>query len=194
MLIISGLTLFLAGLYLAFGLHSTVWYSAFVIGGFLLFEGINRRRDFSVLAHPKNFLLVWGIFIAITIGVEFLGNYWFDFWNYPSFNTLDYLINVILIGYAFTGFFGLTFLVFLQQFLHSKAQQVVWLPIAAFLFGYFNEYPNTFAYEWIYVDWPLGEPLGIPVVISILWIALLLVLLFKRFFQANSFETNAIQR
>ena len=54
--------------------------------------------------------------------------------------------------------------------------------IAAFLFGYVNEYPNTFAHEWVYVNWPLGEVLGIPILVSILWVALLAVLLLKSFY------------
>ena len=59
------------------------------------------------------------------------------------------------------------------------------LPIAAFLFGYLNEYPNIFAYEWKYINWSLGEFLGIPILVSLLWILLLVVILFKKPFEVE---------
>jgi len=177
-----GLGLFLLGLYLAFVQHSPIWYTPYLIGGFLSFESIKSRTGFSVLKDPRNFALVWLIFIVITIGVELTGNYWLDLWTYPSFGTLEYFIHIILIGYAFTGFFGLMVFVSLQKLFRSRRQQMIVLPIAAFLFGYVNEYPNTFAHEWVYVNWPFGEVLGIPILVSILWIAWLVVLPLKRFF------------
>lgn len=182
-LIPTGLIIFLFGLYLALFQHSDIWYSFFLIGGFLLLEGINFPRGFSVLKNPKWFLITWLIFIGITVVVELIGNSWLNLWDYPTFNKFDYFIHVLIIGYAFTGFFGLEFFVLLQNFFYSRAVQIILLPIAAFIFGYLNEYPNTFAYEWKYINWPFGEFLRIPIFVSLLWILLLTVILFKKPFE-----------
>ncbi len=177
-----GLCLFILGLHLAFIQHSAVWFSPYTIGGFLIFESINARRGFSLLRYPRNFVLVWLLFILVTIAVELTGNYWLNLVNYPSLGIPEYVVHVIFIAYAFTGFFSLTLLVSLHNVFTSKRQRMIVLPIAAFLFGYVNEYPNTFAHEWVYVNWPLGEVLGVPILVSILWIAWLVVLPLKRFF------------
>ena len=182
-LIPLGLAIFVWGLYLAFFQHSDIWYSVFLIGGFLFLEGINSRKGFSVLKNRKWFLLTWLIFIAITIVLEIIGNSWLNLWDYPTFNKLDYLIHVLVIGYAFTGFFSLEFFVFLQRIFTSRKIQIIILPISAILFGYLNEYPNIFAYEWKYINWPFGEFLGIPILVSFFWILLLTVILFKKPFE-----------
>ncbi|MDP2598513.1 MAG: hypothetical protein Q8P49_01645 [Candidatus Liptonbacteria bacterium] len=185
-LFLSGLALFLFGLYLAFIYHSTIWYSFFVIGGFIMFEGINRRYSFSVLRNKKVFLIDWFIFVLITVAVELIGNFWLRLWYYPGYSAVSYLINVIVIGYAFTGFFGLEFFTFVRRRIKSKTAKFIILPITALLFGYINEYPNTFAYEWVYENWPLGELFRIPILVSVLWIALLTVLLFGKPFDKRN--------
>lgn len=182
-LIPIGLIIFIFGLYLAFSKHSNVWYSVFVIGGFLFLEGINYPKGFSVLKNRKWFLRTWLIFIIIAVITEIIGNLWLNIWNYPAFNKLDYLVNVLIIGYPFIIFFGLEFFVLLQRIFTSRKSQIIILPISAFLFGYLNEYPNIFAYEWKYVNLPLGEFLGIPILISLLWFILLFVLFFKKPFE-----------
>ena len=178
-----GLVLFVFGLYLAFFQHSDIWYSVFLIGGFLFLEGINYPNGFSVLKNRKWFLKTWLIFISITVVFEVIGNLYLNLWDYPTFNRLDYLIHAIIIGYAFTGFFGLEFFCFIQRIFISKKAQIIILPVSAVLFGYLNEYPNIFAYEWKYINWPFGEFLGIPILISFLWIILLFVLFFKKPFE-----------
>ena len=182
-LIPIGFAIFLFGLYLALFKHSDIWYSVFLIGGFLLLEGINFRKGFSVLKNIKWLLLTWLIFIGITIVVEVIGNTWLNLWNYPTFSKFDYFVHVLIIGYAFTGFFGLEFFVLLQRYFSSRKAQIIALPIAALLFGYLNEYPNIFAYEWKYINWPFGEFLGIPILVSLLWALLLIVILFKKPFE-----------
>ena len=183
LLIPSGLIIFVLGLYLAFFQHSDVWYSVFLIGGFLFLEGINSQKGFSVLKNIKWFLLIWLIFIIFSIVIEVIGNLWLNLWNYPTFNKLTYLIHSLIIGYVFTGFLGLEFFVLLQRIFTSKRMQIIILPVSAFLFGYLNEYPNIFAYEWKYINWPFGEFLGIPVLVSLLWLVLLFVLFFKKPFE-----------
>jgi len=178
-----GLILFVFGLYLAFFQHSNIWYSFFVIGGFLLFEGINYQKGFSVLKNIKWFLQTWLIFIVIGTVIEIIGNLWLNLWDYPTFSRLNYLIHLFITGYVFTGFFGLEFFVLLQRIFPSRKLQIILLPISSFIFGYLNEYPNIFAYEWKYINWPFGEFLGIPILVSILWIILLFVLFFKKPFE-----------
>lgn len=182
-LVSVGLFLFVLGLYLAFFQHSDIWYSVFLVGGFLFLEGINYSKGFSVLKNRKLFLQTWLIFIVIAIVIEIIGNLWLNLWDYPTFNKLNYLIHVLVTGYVFTSFFGLEFFVLLQRIFKSKKSQIIILPVSAFLFGYLNEYPNIFAYEWKYINWPLGEFLGIPILVSLLWIVLLFVLFFKKPFE-----------
>lgn len=182
-LIPFGLLIFLIGLYLAFFTHSSVWYSVFLVGGFLFLEGINSSKGFSVLKNIKWFLLTWLIFFAITLVIEAIGNLWLNLWVFPLFGKLDYCIHVIVIGYPLTGFFGLEFFVLLQKIFTSRRKQLFILPVSTFLFGYLNEYPNVFAHEWQYINWPFGEFLGIPILVSFLWIFLLLMLYFKRPFE-----------
>src|SRR3989344_5627157 len=151
-LIPTGLIIFIFGLYLAFLRHSDIWYSVFVIGGFLLLEGINYPEGFSVLKNRKWFLRTWMIFIVIGVVTEIIGNLWLNLWDYPAFNKLDYLIHVLIIGYPFVIFFGLEFFALLQRIFTSRKARVIILTISTILFGYLNEYPNIFAYEWKYVN------------------------------------------
>lgn len=178
-----GLFLFAFGLYLAFFKHSDIWYSFFLIGGFLFLEGINYPKGFSILKNRKWFLQTWLIFIVIAVVIEIVGNLWLNLWDYPTFSKLNYLIHLLVTGYVFTGFFGLELFVLLQRIFTSRKSQIIILPISSFLFGYLNEYPNIFAYEWKYVNWPFGEFLGIPILVSFLWIILLFVLFFKKPFE-----------
>lgn len=183
-IIIVGIILFLFGLYLAFFVHSTIWYTFFIIGGFLLFEGLNVSNGFSVLRKKMSFVLVWFAFILIAVAGELVCNTWLNLWDYPSFNEVEFLFHALIIGYPFTGFFGLGAFVFLERLFPERRAKWIVLPVSAFLLGYLVEYPNVFAYEWKYINWPLGEFLGIPVLASLLWILLLFALLFRKPFVA----------
>ncbi|OHA23868.1 MAG: hypothetical protein A3B11_01150 [Candidatus Taylorbacteria bacterium RIFCSPLOWO2_01_FULL_44_26] len=171
----------LLGLYLAFFAHSSIWYSFFVIGGFFLLEGINSKKDFSLLKNYQTFLYTWLLFVLITILTEIIGNFLLNAWTYPYFGLVDYFIHVILIGYPFTFFFAMEFFVLVKRYTSSKLWWFI-LPISAIIFGYLNELPNIFAYEWRYSEMFLGNFLGIPILISILWLLILLVQLFEKLF------------
>lgn len=173
---IIGAVLLFLGLILALFFHSAIWYSPFVVGGFLLFESLNTRYGFSILSSKRKFLVVWLIFILLGILIELITNTWLDLFDYPYYGKSLYLINVTIIGYPFVGFFGLEFFIWLHN--RFKKKTMMLFP-AAFIFGYVNELPNLLAYEWRYKNWPLGELLGIPILVSIFWIGLLLTLLFK---------------
>lgn len=187
-IIIVGIILFLFGLYLAFFAHSTIWYTFFTIGGFLLFEGLNVSNGFSVLRKKTRFVLVWFAFILIAVAGELVCNTWLNLWDYPSFNEMEFFFHALIIGYPFTGFFGLGVFVFLEGLFPERRAKWIVLPVSAFLLGYLVEYPNVFAYEWKYINWPLGEFLGIPILASLLWILLLFALLFKKPFQVDFWE------
>jgi len=180
-----GAAIFILGLFLAFFEHSDIWYSFFLIGGFLLLEGVNYTDGFSVLKNPRRFLETCLIFLGITVLIEIIGNFWLNLWNYPTFGRLDYFIHVLIIGYVFTFFFGLEFFVLIKRLVRSKPVRVIVLPIAAILFGYLSEYPNTFAFEWKYINWPFAEFLGIPVFVSLLWLLLLSVMPFEKLFRRD---------
>lgn len=99
-------------------------------------------------------------------------------WIYPYLSGLQYAFHVLLVGYPFTGFFALELFVWFQGFPSVRETQFVSLPVAAFIFAYLNEYPNTFAHEWKYVNWPIGEFLNVPILVPFLWVPLLFVLRF----------------
>lgn len=173
-----GIALFLLGLFLAFFFNSPFWYSPFVIGGTILFNNLNiKKNHFSLFKNKNKFLFVWFLFVLLGVVVELVGNYWLDGWNYPFYDKFNYFIHVLLIGYPLVGLFGLSFFVWVKTILHFW---LLTLPTVALVFGYINEYPNVFAYEWRYNDMILGEFLGIPILISLLWVLLLLTLPFKR--------------
>jgi hypothetical protein len=171
-----GLSIVILGLYLAFFQHSDIWYSVFLVGGFLLFEGINIPKGFSVLHNNIGFLRTWILFIAFGVMVELIGNYWLNLWDYPTYTWLDYVIHVLIVGYPFTGFLGLELFCFTP---------VVLLPVSAVLLGFIIEYPNTFAYEWIYHGWLGGEFMGIPIFVLLLWNVLLATIFFKKPFEVR---------
>ncbi len=182
MIRLIGASLFILGIFLAFFAHSPYWYTPFVIGGFLFLENFNQHDGFSMLKNTRKFIFFWFVAIAITILVEWLGNYVLGLWDYEYYGQVAYFFNVIIFGYVFTFFFGLELLVFVQNIIKSKKVQYIILPIIIFLFGYLNEYLNLFAYEWRYKNWPGSEFLGIPILVSFLWLLVLLTLPFKRFF------------
>ncbi len=182
-LVVGGLSIWIFGLFAAIFLHSPYWYSMYTVGGFLLFEGFNAPYGFSFLKYPLRFFFTWLILNILGIFVEILGIRILHLWYYPSYDLFNYVLHVALIGYAFTGFFGLGFLVWLQRVVKPGTKQIFVLLIAAWLFGYAVELPNLFAYEWKYTNWPIGDFLGIPIFISVLWLLILGTLLFKPFFQ-----------
>ena len=128
----------------------------------------------------------------MTIAIEAVGDWWLNLWIYPRLARLAYVFHVLIIGYPFTGFFALELFAWLQSFSWVRKTQLAFLPVAAFLFAYLNEYPNTFAYEWRYANWPLGEFLNIPILVPFLWVALLFVVLFKPWFMITKSGRSAI--
>jgi hypothetical protein len=181
-LVTVGSALLVGGLFLSLREHSRIWYTPFVVGGFLLLETVNGSNRFSVLKHTQYFLKLWLIFLGMTIAIETVGDQWLNLWFYPRLSGLAYVFHVLIIGYPFTGFFALELFVWLQSVPFVRRTQFVFLPVAAFIFAYVNEYPNTFAYEWRYGNWPLGEVLNIPILVPFLWVSLLFVVLFKPWF------------
>jgi hypothetical protein len=180
-LISSGIIVLISGLYLAFIDHSPIWYSFFLVGSFLFLEGINQKKGYSLLKNWRAFLLVWLIFIAITILTEWIGKFALHAWEYPHFGRIDYLIHVILIGYPIAFFVAIEFFVIIKRYV-PKNLLLIMLPISAIIFGYLNEIPNLFAYEWKYREMMLGNVLGIPILVSFLWLLILLVQLFEKYF------------
>ena len=176
-----GIAVFLFGLYSAFFVHSKIWYSFFVVGGFLFLESINSRDENSVFSNKKRFIALFFAFFMAGIIIEIVGNLLLNMWDYPSYKKLDYIIHVLIIGYPFVCLFGLEFLTLLTKFFHSKKVRFIILSLSAIIFGFFNEYPNTYAYEWKYNSLPLGELLGIPVMMLFLWLLLLLTIPIKKF-------------
>ena len=178
---IFGLATFLFGLYLAFFTHSKIWDSFFVVGGFLFLEFVNSKRGNSILSDKKRFLTLFFAFFIAGIIIEIIGNLWLNMWKLPNLNKSEYIFHVLLVGYPFSCLFGLEFLTLFARFFRSKKARFIILPFGALIFGFINEYINTYAYEWKYNSLPLGEFLGIPIIILFLWLLLLLALPIKKF-------------
>ena len=176
-----GIAAFLFGLYSAFFVHSKIWYSFFVVGGFLFLESVNSKRGNSISSNKKRFIALFFAFFTAGIIIEIIGNLLLNMWDYPSYKKLEYIFHVLLIGYPFPCLFGLEFLTLLMRFFPSKNIRLIILPFGTLIFGLINEYPNTYAYEWKYNSLPLGEFLGIPIVILFLWLLLLLTIPIKKF-------------
>ena len=125
LLSLIGFVIFLSSFYLVFFLSSKIWYSFFVIGGFLFLEGFNSRKDFSILKDFKKFIFIWFVFALIGVLLEIIGNFYLDKWDYPNYSKLDYIIHVVLIGYPFVGFFAMELFVFLEKQLSVKYFNVI---------------------------------------------------------------------
>ena len=173
---IFGIAAFLLGLYLAFFIHSKIWYSFFVVGGFLFLEFINSKKGNSMFSDKKRFLPLFFAFFIAGIIIEIIGNLWLNMWELPNLNKYEYIFHVLLIGYPFPCLFGLQFLTLLTKFFHSKKARFIILPFSAVIFGFISEYPNTYAYEWKYNSLPFGELFGIPILILFSWMLLLLTI------------------
>ena len=173
---IFGIAAFLLGLYLAFFIHSKIWYSFFVVGGFLFLEYVNSKRGNSIFSDKKRFLSLFFAFFVAGIIIEIIGNLLLNMWKLPDLNKSEYIFHVLLIGYPFACLFGLEFLTLLMQLLRSKKARFIILPFSAIIFGFVNEYINTYAYEWKYNPLLFGELFGIPIAILFSWMLLLLTI------------------
>lgn len=180
-LIICGGFLFLFGLMSPVLWEYFYWYTPFTIGGFLFLEGVNLPV-FSVLRKPRHFFAAWLTLIALATMIEIIGNTWIDAWDYPGFTTVQYIVEVLVIGYPFVGFFTLELFALLQRTVRPHTLQYATLPIAILFFSYLNEIPNTYVYEWRYTSAPLGSLFNVPVHITMLWFLLFVLLPFTYVF------------
>lgn len=104
-LLASGFGVTVLSLYLAFLARDATWYTPFVLGTYLLFGASNhlvqgRSTLLAVFSYPKHFLRLYLLLTMLTFVIDLpLGRLLGDFWTYPSFDTLDQVIHVWLLGY-----------------------------------------------------------------------------------------------
>ncbi len=148
--LLSGLFLFLYGLYLAFFQHSYYWYTPFVLGGTLFFSQINRHHSslrFIAKKHPSVFFKLYILYFLITILIEIIGRLILGLWYYPFFSSAEIILHVFLIGYPFALFFVQELFFYIHyHFRNIPVTFMTTLIISSFL----HEIPNIFAWEWVY--------------------------------------------
>jgi len=104
-LLLSGICLALLSLYLAFIARDPRWYTPFVLGTYLLFGASNhlaqnRSTLSAAFSYPKHFFRLYLLLAILSFLIDLLlGRFLGDFWVYPSFDTLDQIVHVWLLGY-----------------------------------------------------------------------------------------------
>ena len=168
---IVGLILLLYGLISAIFYSNVTWYSYFAVGGTLFLGYINyafgNRSIFKILEDNwKNVIKIYVVYLVFAIIIEVIGRFWLGFWEYPSFNVVDQVIHVFLIGYPFALFFIYESFVLIRRIVKTFCLTLFLTGIANALL---HEIPNTFAWEWVY---------NIPyVVVFIGWFVLITIFL-----------------
>lgn len=165
-----GVVLFGFGLYLAYGTHSDIWYTPYLIGGFLTLERLNSQYGFSILRRRSWSFGVWLVCIAFTLAAELLYNGLLDLWDYPSYDRVEFTVHVALIGWPMTAFFWLEFIALCRQMLLPRRIGITTFVALTLVFAYLCELPNVAAQEWVYHNWPFGSLLGVPVAAILLWV------------------------
>jgi len=177
-LMIIGLVIMSYGLFAAISLHSTIWYSFFLIGGVLFLGAMNIFiGNNSVLKliekNKKRLFLIYIYYIVWTILIEIIGRFWLNLWYYPSFDSINQLIHVFIIGYPFAFFF-----IYESFLILEKIVKKFWLAVilTTIINAFLHEIPNTFAWEWVYtIPNVTFEILKINIVVIIAWVVLIIV-------------------
>ena len=172
---IIGLILAVYGVVSAILYSNVIWYSYFVIGGTFFLAWINQfLKNDSLFDKNKVYLLkTYGIYIIFTIIIEIIGRFILNFWQYPSFNLVNQVIHVFLIGYPFALFF-------IHESFKLIIKKVSSMPVAIILATIINafvhEYPNLFSQEWVYtIPYITFEILQINIVVIAGWMVLVAI-------------------
>ena len=157
-------------------LYSNVsWYSYFVIGGTFFLAWINQiLKNDSLFEKSKIYLLkTYGIYLLFTILIEIVGRFILNFWHYPSFNFIDKVIHVSLIGYPFAFFFIHESFKLIRKKVPSLSVTII---LATLINAFIHEVPNIFAWEWIYtIPYVTFEILQINIVVIVGWVVLIAI-------------------
>lgn len=172
---IIGLLLAVYGVASAILYSNVTWYSYFVIGGTFFLAWINQiLKNDSLFEKSKIYLLkTYAIYLFFTILIEIVGRFIFNFWNYPSFNLVDEIVHVFLIGYPFAFFFIHESFKLVQKKVHSLSVTII---LATLINAFAHELPNIFAWEWIYtIPYVTFEILQINIVVIVGWVILIAI-------------------
>ena len=172
---IIGLLLAIYGVASAISYSNVKWYSYFVIGGTLFLAWINKiLKNDSLFEKSKIYLLkTYGIYLLFTILIEIVGRFILNFWDYPSFNLVDKFIHVFLIGYPFAFFFIYESFKLMRKKVPSLSIAII---LATLINAFVHEFPNTFAWEWVYaIPYVTFEILQINIVVIVGWIVLIAI-------------------
>ncbi|MBI2672185.1 hypothetical protein HYX16_04590 [Candidatus Woesearchaeota archaeon] len=140
------------GLISAVLLKSPYWYSFFVLGGTFLLGYVNYYKKnktifYNLLKKKKRIIKIYFIYLILAVIIDLLGRFLFNFWNYPSYDLFDYILNVLVVGYPFAFFFVYETYIFIIKEIKSEIHPIV---LTIILNGLLHEIPNTFAWEWVY--------------------------------------------
>ncbi|MCF7812354.1 hypothetical protein K9M59_02010 [Candidatus Gracilibacteria bacterium] len=189
---------FLAGmlglLFLLYGISSAIlwgnviWYSFFVIGGTLFLGWMNFYfRNNSIFEKSFSYILkAYVLYLVATLLIEYIGREIFGWWYYPEFSLNEKIIHVFLIGYPF----GLFMIHESWKLIRTKISSFALALVGTTLINAFvAEWPNTFAWEWIYtVPYFPWEIFQINIFIIFMWVFLVFIpivvekILAKKFF------------
>ena len=175
-----GFILLIYSLISAFFYSSKIWYSFFTIGGFLFLSSVNYSIQGKSIINifEKNWkkgILIYLLFLIITVFIELIGRFWLGLWNYPDFSLIEKLIHVLIIGYPFALLFVYETIILLRYFLTSN---IAIITIATFANAFLHEIPNTFAWEWVYtIPYVTFEILQINIVVILGWVILIIATL-----------------
>ncbi len=146
---IIGLFAGLHGIISALVFSSPVWFSFFAIGGSLFLGFLTfRQKSSSVFSLGRDKLIhTYMIYLIFGILIEFVGRFILGLWKYPSFDLVDEIIHVYLIGYPFVFFFVHEFFRLVRMKISNFYLVVI---LTAVINAFLHELPNTFAWEWVY--------------------------------------------
>jgi hypothetical protein len=181
---IIGFLLAIYGLVSAILYSNVTWYSYFVIGGTLFLAWINQiLKNDSIFEKGKYYLLkTFVLYLIFTVLIEIVGRFILNFWNYPSFNLVDKLLNVFLIGYPFAFFFIHESFKLIRRKVPSLSITII---LATLINAFAHEVPNIFAWEWVYtIPYVTFSILQINIVVIVGWVVLIAIpLITKRILQ-----------
>jgi len=171
-----GLILTTIGLIAAFIFHFKAWYSFFVIGTTLFFSFINyllkKKTSIYLLLNNKNKIIKQYLkYFLAGLVIDRIGRFLL-FWHYPSFGLFEEIIHVYIIGYPIALFSIYETIVLFNNFLINRYLLIF---ITTLFNSFFHEFPNTYAWEWIYtIPIVKVEILKINTLVIFAWIILIL--------------------
>jgi len=181
LIVIISFVLLSLGIYSAIVYGFKSWFTVFIIPMYIFISSINYilKNKTTIKSGWKNFLKIYLLYFTVGASIEFVGYFLFKFWYFPEIKPATYLLNVLIVGYPMP-LFVLSEVLNLSYYVIKKLSKKLFLKIAlsmaisTFIVSVISEYPNLFAYEWVYQNLPFTGILifGTDALIIVGWIIL----------------------